>query len=129
MLPIEAHICLAPSPAIIHQDVTSKLLQSPTFREIPGKREYVFCVQLLVYQLTLRFTWKVLRCGSPFHGQRVWEYVQKAWREPGISVAVIFNFCQGALANNGQGRKVVKNSFHKHTHERASLEHCQTSVD
>ena len=92
MLPIEAHIDSAPIATIIHQEVTSKPLQSKTLREIPGTRAAVFCAPLLVFQLTLRFTWKVLRCASPLHGQRVWEYVQTAWREPGISGAVILNF-------------------------------------
>ena len=92
MLPIEGHIDSAPNPTIIHQEVTSKPLQSQTLREIPGTRAAVFCAPLFVIQLTVRFTWKGLRCASPPHGKRVWEYVQTAWREPGILAAVILNF-------------------------------------
>ena len=57
-------------------------------------------------------------CKSPSWAEGM-EYVQTAWREPGISAAVILNCCHPGLGNNGQGRKVVKNYLHNPTEERA----------
>lgn len=92
-------------------------MQSQTDWESAGPRTAVFCLHFWVFQLTLRFSRKVLRCRSPIHLQRAWECASEGSKFPKTTAVDISNLMPSKPLEHFLLEELADEILHQHIHE------------